>query len=151
MKVHFYQIYFKEREEQYEENLVEYFLSTIFMANVVAIAGTGDDYFNYVFEGGQSVMWTGSGTCDKIILFENITVTSQTNAIAWPFSITASVSASSASWNSEAFTGTNIAGASYSNFKISSSGTLRVSFVDGADIYKGNIVYRPMATIYYGI
>lgn len=25
MKVHFYQIYFKEREEQYEENLVEYF------------------------------------------------------------------------------------------------------------------------------
>ena len=228
MKVHFYQIYFKEREEQYEENLVEYFLSTIFMANVVAMAGTGDDYnietrndngvevysvlendecnrdeamaeilrltgdpsytqqpslfrasdplyqnnqgyhgtttaygwkclynydnyFNYVFEGGQSAMWTGSGTCDKIILFENITVTSQTNAIAWPFSITSSVSASSASWNSEAFTGTNIAGASYSNFKISSSGTLRVSFVDGADIYKGNIVYRPMATIYYGI
>lgn len=44
MKVHFYQIYFKEREEQYEENLVEYFLSTIFMANVVAMAGTGDDY-----------------------------------------------------------------------------------------------------------
>ena len=110
-----------------------------------------DNYFNYVFEGGQSAMWTGSGTCDKIILFENITVTSQTNAIAWPFSITASVSASSASWNSEAFTGTNIAGASYSNFKISSSGTLRVSFVDGADIYKGNIVYRPMATIYYGM
>ena len=56
-----------------------------------------------------------------------------------------------ASWNSEAFTGTNVAGASYSSFKISSSGTLRVSFVDGADIYKGNIVYRPMATIYYGI
>ena len=28
-----------------------------------------DDYFNYVFEGGQSAMWTGSGTCDKIILF----------------------------------------------------------------------------------
>lgn len=25
MKVHFYQIYFKEREEQYEENFVEYF------------------------------------------------------------------------------------------------------------------------------
>ena len=68
-----------------------------------------------------------------------------------PFSITSSVSASSASWNSEAFTGTNVAGASYSSFKISSSGTLRVSFVDGADIYKGNIVYRPMATIYYGI
>jgi len=110
-----------------------------------------DDYFNYVFEGGQSAMWTGSGTCDKIILFENITITSQTNAIAWPFSITSSVSASSASWNSEAFTGTNVAGASYSSFKISSSGTLRVSFVDGADIYKGNIVYRPMATIYYGI
>ena len=44
MKVHFYQIYFKEREEQYEENLVEYFLSTIFMANVVAMAGTCDDY-----------------------------------------------------------------------------------------------------------
>ena len=82
---------------------------------------------------------------------ENITITSQTNAIAWPFSITSSVSASSASWNSEAFTGTNVAGASYSSFKISSSGTLRVSFVDGADIYKGNIVYRPMATIYYGI
>ena len=61
---------------------------------------------NYVFEGGQSAMWTGSGTCDKIILFENITITSQTNAIAWPFSITSSVSASSASWNSEAFTGT---------------------------------------------
>lgn len=75
----------------------------------------------------------------------------QRNAIAWPFSITSSVSASSASWNSEAFTGTNVAGASYSSFKISSSGTLRVSFVDGADIYKGNIVYRPMATIYYGI
>lgn len=51
----------------------------------------------------------------------------------------------------ETFTGTNVAGASYSSFKISSSGTLRVSFVDGADIYKGNIVYRPMATIYYGI
>ena len=45
MKVHFYQIYFKEREEQYEENLVEYFLSTIFMANVVAMAGTCDDYY----------------------------------------------------------------------------------------------------------
>ena len=200
MKVHFYQIYFKEREEQYEENLVEYFLSTIFMANVVAMAGTGDDYnietrndngvevysvlendecnrdeamaeilrltgdpsytqqpslfraSDPLYQNNQGYHGTTTAYGWKCLYnYDNITVTSQTNAIAWPFSITASVSASSASWNSEAFTGTNIAGASYSNFKISSSGTLRVSFVDGADIYKGNIVYRPMATIYYGI
>lgn len=108
-----------------------------------------EDYFNYVFEGGQSAMWTGSGNCDKIILFENISVNSTTKTIAWPFSVGASTTSSSASWSSEPFTGTNVAGASYSNFRVAAAGTLSVTFVDGADIYKGSIIRRPMVTIAY--
>lgn len=83
-------------------------------------------------------------------MFENIQITSATQSIAWPFSVGYTISGSSASWTSQMFTNTNIAGTSYSNLSVSANGTLQILFTDGGDVYiDGKQILRPIANIVY--
>lgn len=73
-------------------------------------AGTWDNNF----EGGQLSGWTGSGSCDYVVLNQGISVSGIGVTISWPPAV--SGSGSSASWQSQPIY-ENIAGASFSGMK----------------------------------
>ena len=103
---------------------------------------TADTWKNN-FEGGQALLWDGSGNCDYMVLNQSVVVYGFSASITWPPSI--STSSNSSYWQSQPIY-ENVAGASFSGMKINGT-AFSCEFTENGDVYKAGRIYRPMTYI----
>ena len=95
------------------------------------------------FIGGQASLWLGSGSCDYIVLNQNINVSGFGVSISWPPSV--SGNGKSGSWQSQPIY-KDVASASFKGFYVSGT-AFSCSFTENGDVYKGGRIYRPVTYI----